>query len=191
RDTLGLDAESKCLVERYRLFFVRSGAVLGPADKTKLQKLNAELAALTAEYADKLLADTNAAAVVVDRRAALAGLSDGDLAAAADAAKEKKLDGRWLFPMQNTTQQPPLASLQDRELRLRILAASLARGDHGGPNDTRTSVAKIAALRAEKAKLLGFATWADYVLDDQMAKTPANAEKLLTGLVPAATEKAR
>ena len=191
RDTLGLDAESKYLVERYRLSFVRSGANLNSADKAKLQKLNAEIAALTTEYGEKLLADTNAAAVVVDRRAALAGLSAGDLSAAADAAKDRKLDGKWLFPMQNTTQQPPLASLQDRELRQRILAASLARGDHGGPNDTKAIVAKIATLRADKAKLLGFATWADYVLDDQMAKTPANAEKLLTGLVPAATAKAR
>jgi peptidyl-dipeptidase Dcp len=191
RDTLGLDAESKYLVERDHLYFVRSGAILGAADKAKLQKRNAEIAALTTEYADRLLADTNAAAVVVDRRAALSGLSPGDLSAAADAAKEKKLDGKWLFPMQNTTQQPPLATLEDRELRQRILAASLARGDHGGPNDTKAIVATIALLRAEKAKLLGFATWADYVLDDQMAKTPANAERLLTGLVPAATAKAR
>ncbi len=191
RDTLGLSPEAKYLVERYRLFFVRSGANLGAADKAKLAKLNGELAALSTQYSDKLLADTNAAAVVVERKADLAGLSVGDLAAAADAAKEKKLPGKWLFRMQNTTQQPPLGSLEDRALRQRMLAASMARGDHGGPNDTRATVVKMAALRAEKAKLLGFATWADYVLDDQMAKTPANAEKLLNRLVPPATAKAR
>src|SRR5262245_8106245 len=191
RESLGLSPEAKYLVERYRLFFVRSGAGLGGADKAKLSKLNAELAALATQYADKLLADTNAAAVVVDRRDQLSGLSAGDLAAAADAAKEKKLQGRWLFPMQNTTQQPPLASLEDRALRQRILTASMARGDHGGPNDTKALVVKLATLRADKAKLLGFGTWADYVLDDQMAKTPANAEKLMNGLVPAATSKAK
>ena len=191
REALGLDAEAKYLVERDRLLFVRSGANLGAADKAKLSKLNAELAALSTQYADKLLADTNAAATVVDRKSELAGLSEGDLAAAAHAAKEKKLTGKWLFRMQNTTQQPPLDSLENRALRQRMLAASMARGDHGGPNDTKAAVVRMAALRAEKAKLLGFATWADYVLDDQMAKTPANAEQLLTRLVPPATAKAR
>jgi len=191
RDSLGLDPEAKYLVERYRLFFVRAGANLGAAEKAKLSKLNEELAALSTQYSDKLLADTNAAAVVVDKKEDLAGLSEGDLAAAADAAKEKKLPGKWLFRMQNTTQQPPLASLENRALRERMLGASMARGDHGGPNDTKAAVVRMAALRAEKAKLLGFATWADYVLDDQMAKTPANAEKLLTRLVPPATAKAR
>ena len=191
RDALGLDPEAKYLVERYRLFFVRSGANLGAAEKAKLSKLNEQIAELSSEYGDKLLADTNAAAVVVDRKADLAGLSEGDLAAAANAAKDKKMSGKWLFRMQNTTQQPPLVSLENRALRQKMLAASMARGDHGGPNDTKATVVKIAALRAEKAKLLGFATWADYVLDDQMAKTPANAEKLLTDLVPPATAKAR
>ena len=191
RDSLGLSPEAKYLVERYRLSFVRSGAALAAADQAKLAKLNAELAALGTQFSDKLLADTNAAAVVVDRKAQLAGLSEGDVAAAADAAKEKKLDGKWLFRLQNTTQQPPLASLEDRALRQRILDASMARGDHGGPNDTRDVVVKLAALRAEKAKLLGFATYADYVLDDQMARTPANAEKFLNDLVPSATAKAR
>ncbi len=191
RESLGLDPEAKYLVERYRLFFERSGANLGAADKAKLSRLNEELAALSTQYSDKLLADTNAAAVVVDRKEDLAGLSEGDLAAAATAAKGKDQAGKWLFRMQNTTQQPPLGSLENRALRQRILAASMARGDHGGPNDTRTTVVEMAALRAEKAKLLGFATWADYVLDDQMAKTPANAERLLTRLVPPATAKAR
>ena len=191
RETLGLSPEAKYLVERYRLFFVRSGAALGAADQAKLAKLNAELAALGSQYSERLLADTNAAAVVVDRKAELAGLSAGDLAAAAGAAKEKQLEGKWLFRLQNTTQQPPLASLEDRALRRKILAASISRGDHGGPNDTRAIIVRMAALRADKAKLLGFATYADYVLDDQMARTPANAEKLLHGLAPAATAKAR
>jgi peptidyl-dipeptidase Dcp len=191
RDASGLSPEAKYLVERYRLLFVRSGAALPQADKARLSKLNEELAGLQTQYSDRLLADTNAAAIVVERRDQLAGLSPADVAAASEAAKEKKLEGKWVLPLQNTTQQPPLASLENRDLRQRMLTASLARGDHGGPNDTKAIVARMAELRAEKAKLLGFATWADYVLDDQMAKTPANAQKLLNDLVPAATAKAK
>ncbi len=191
RDSLGLGPEAKYLVERYRLFFVRSGAALKPADQAALMKINAELADLGTKFRQKLLADTNASAVVVAKKSDLAGLSAGDLAAAAAAAKEKKLPDRWVLPLRNTTQQPPLASLEDRALREKILRASEARGDHGGANDTKAIVLRLADLRAQKAKLLGFPDYATYILDDQMAKTPANAEKLMNGLVPAATAKAR
>jgi peptidyl-dipeptidase Dcp len=191
RDTLGLDPEAKYLVERYHLSFVRAGASLSPADKARLSKLNTELAELTTDFGSKLLADTNAAAVVVDGKAQLAGLSEGDLAAAAAAAKDKKLQGKWVLPLQNTTQQPPLTSLEERALRKKILEASQARGDHGGANDTRAVITRLVELRAEKAKILGFPDFATFVLADQMAKTPQNAENLMTGLIPAATEKAR
>jgi peptidyl-dipeptidase Dcp len=191
RDSLGLGPEAKYLVERYHLFFVRSGAALKPADQAALMKINAELADLSTKFQQKLLADTNASAVVVEHKTDLAGLSPGDLASAAAAAKDKKLSDRWVFPLRNTTQQPPLASLQERALREKILRASEARGDHGGENDTKAVILRLADLRAQKAKLLGFPDYATYVLDDQMAKTPANAEKLMNGLVPAATAKAR
>ncbi|MGE5414277.1 MAG: M3 family metallopeptidase [Syntrophomonadaceae bacterium] len=191
RDGPGLDAESRYLVERDRLAFVRAGAELSDADKAALTAINQEESALTARFVDRVLADTKDSAVVVDDRKKLAGLSEGDVAAAAQAAKERKLDGRWLLELQNTTQQPQLSSLTDRALRERLFDASVRRGQHGGENDTRATVLRLAELRAKKARLLGFPTYAAYVLDDQMAKTPGNAEKLLTDIVPPATAKAR
>jgi len=191
RDKLGLDAESKYLVERYYKNFVRSGALLSDADKAKLQALNQEEAKLTTDFRSKVLADTNASAVVVDDKAQLDGLSDADIAAAADLAKERNLTGKYVLPLQNTTRQPITVQMKNRPLRERLLKASSERGSHGGENDTRAIVERLAQLRADKAKLLGYADYAAYSLDDQMAKTPQNAEKLLTDLVPAATAKAR
>ena len=191
RDALGLDAESRYLLERYRKSFVRAGADLAPDAQAKLRALNEEQAKLATRYSDLLLAGGNAAAVVVSDRRELAGLTEAEIAAAAARAKEHKLPGKWVFDLQNTTQQPVLASLSNRALRQRILHASEHRCDDGGPNDTRAIAARLAQLRAERAKLLGFATHADYVLDDQMAKTPDHAMKLLTDMVPAATAKAR
>lgn len=191
RDASGLDAESKYLVERYYRTFVRSGALLSDADKAKLSALNQEEAKLTTEFRHKVLADTNASAIVVDDKGELDGLSDGDIAAAAALAKQRNLSDKYVIALQNTTRQPIVKSMKNRALRLRVLTASSERGSHGGENDTRAIVTRLAALRAERAKLLGFATYADYSLDDQMAKTPQNAKKLLTDLVPAATAKAR
>ena len=190
RDALGLDPESRYLLERYHLAFVRAGAGLDDADKAKLRALNEEEATLTTRFAQLLLADTTASSVVVSDKRELAGLSAGDLASAAGAAKARGLAGKWVLDLQNTTQQPVLSSLTDRGLRRRVLAASEARCDHGGPDDTKAIVARLAQLRAQRAKLLGFPTHAAYILDDRMAKTPERALKLLTDMVPAATAKA-
>jgi peptidyl-dipeptidase Dcp len=190
RSTLGLDTQAMFLLERDYRSFVRAGAGLSDTDKLALRALNQEEATLTTSFADKLLAEVNASAVVVDNLADLDGLSEGDVAAAALAAKERGLTGKWVLTLQNTTQQPPLASLKNRALRQRILQASMTRGLHGGPNDTQAIVARLAQLRAQRAKLLGFPDFASFVLDDQMARTPADALKLLTGLVPGATAKA-
>jgi peptidyl-dipeptidase Dcp len=186
-----LDPESKSLVERTYRNFVRAGARLSGADKATLTRLNQEESKLTTEFADKVLADTNASAVVVDDRVQLAGLSEEDVAAAAEAAKERGLTGKWVLTLQNTTQQPPLRTLQSRALRERLFQASVQRGNHGGPNDTKAIVSGLAEERPERARLLGFPSYAAYVLDDQMAKTPEDALRLMTGLVPASTEKAR
>ncbi len=191
RDALKLDSQSKYLLARYELNFIRAGARLSDADKTTLKALNQEEATLSTQFSDKVLADTNDSAVVVEDKSQLDGLSDGDIAAAAQAARDRKLSGRWVLALQNTTQQPQLASLANRALRERLLKASEQRCSHGGPNDTRAAVARLAQLRAQKAKLLGFGDYASYILDDQMAKTPRIAEKLMTDLVPAATAKAR
>ena len=190
RDSLGLDPESRYLLQRYHLTFVRAGAELNDAGKTKLRALNEEEAKLTTRFAERLLADTTASSVVVSDKIELAGLSEGDLASAAGRAKERGLEGKWVLDLQNTTQQPVLSSLTNRALRQRILEASKARCDHGGPNDTKAIVARLVQLRAQRANLLGFSTYAAYVLDDQMAKTPDYALKLLTDMVAAATTKA-
>ncbi|HEY0179829.1 MAG TPA: peptidyl-dipeptidase Dcp [Dokdonella sp.] len=191
RATLGLDAEQQRLVERYYQNFVRAGALLGATDQSKLRELNKEESKLTTDFQNKLLAATNAAALVVDDKAELAGLSDADLAAAADAAKAAKQDGKYVLKLQNTTQQPAQSSLANRALRERLFKASTGRAERGDANDTRAIVQRLAELRAERAKLLGFANFAAYTLDDQMAKTPDAAIKLMTDMVPAATAKAR
>jgi peptidyl-dipeptidase Dcp len=191
RAASGLDAESKFLIERYYKQFVRAGAQLNDADQATLRALNQEESTLTTKFREHVLADTDASAIVVDTKAELAGLPDSDIAAAADRAKERKLDGKYVLTLQNTTQQPALTYLTNRALRERLFNASIQRGNHGGANDTKAIVTRLAQLRATKAKLLGFPTWAAYTLDDQMAKTPENAIKLLSDLVPASTAKAR
>jgi len=191
RDTLNLEPEQKRLVERDYEEFVRAGAQLSDADKATLRKLNVEETTLATQFHTKLVAATAAGAVVVDDKAKLDGLSEGDIASAAQDAAARKLDGKYLLALQNTTQQPVLASLKDRDLRTQVMAASQSRAEKGDANDTRQTIQRLAQLRAQKAKLLGFDSYAAYSLGDQMAKTPAAALKLLTDTVPAATAKAR
>jgi peptidyl-dipeptidase Dcp len=192
RETSDLDPIQKRLVEKTYVDFVRAGAQLNDEDQTKLRALNKEESTLSTEFQNKLLAGTNAAAVEVDDKAMLDGLGEGGIAAAADAAKEKKLaDGKYLLTLQNTTQQPVLGSLTNRDLRLKVLEASETRSSRGDANDTRATIQRLAQLRAERAKLLGYANFAAYSLADQMAEKPENAVKLMTDMVPAATARAR
>jgi peptidyl-dipeptidase Dcp len=191
RATLKLDPEAAHLVERYFQDFVRAGALLSDADKATLRALNREESTLETDYRNKRLAGVNAAAVVVDERSQLDGLSDADIAAAADAAKARGLTGKWVLTLQNTTQQPALANLKNRALRKRLHDASSARGSGTGPTSTEATIARLAQLRAQKAHLLGFPTFAAYALADQMAKTPDAALKLMNDIVPAATARAR
>ncbi len=191
RNSLKLDAESKFLVERYYKTFVRAGALLSEADKETLRGLNQEEAKLTTKFEDDVLAETNSGALIIDKKSDLDGLSEADIAAAAERAKESKLEGKWVIALQNTTQQPALTYLKNRAVRERLFNASVSRANHGGENDTKSIVARLAQLRAQRAKLLGYPDHATFTLDDQMAKTPQAAEQLLTGIVPAATAKAR
>jgi len=191
RNKSGLDAEQKFLVERYYKNFVRSGAQLNEADKTALRALNQEQSKLTTQYRDRILADTNASAIVIDDKSLLDGLPESDIAAAAERAKGRGMEGKWLLTLQNTTQQPPQTYLKNRDLRKRLFDASIARGNHGGDNDTKAIITRLAQLRAQRAKLLGYPSYAAYNLDDEMSKTPENAIKLMTDMVPAATAKAR
>ena len=190
RHSSGLDPEQVVLVERYYRDFVRAGAQLSESDKTKMRALNQEQAKLQTDFGNRLLAATKAGAVVVDNRNDLAGLSEAEIAAAADAAKSRGLAGKFVIPLQNTTQQPAQASLTNRAVRQRLFDASIHRADRGDSNDTRAIIRRLAQLRAERAKLLGFPTFAAYTLEDKMAKTPETALKLLTDLVPAATARA-
>lgn len=191
RDTLELDPVQKRLVERDYDELVRAGAQLSDADKATMRKLNIEESSLSTKFHTMLVAAAAKGAVVVDDKAKLDGLSEGDIAAAAQDAAARKLDGKWLLALQNTTQQPVLASLKDRDLRAKILDASETRTEHNDENDTRKTIQRLAQLRAQKARLLGFDTYAAYSLGDQMAKTPDQALKLLTDTVPAATAKAK
>ena len=191
RATMTLDPEQKFLVERYYRDFVRSGAQLSEADKTTLRALNREQSKLTNEFRNRVLGDTNASALVVDDKASLDGLSSADVAAAAEKARERGLEGKWLLTLQNTTQQPQQTFLRNRAVRERLFKASTARDNHGGENDTKDIVTRLAQLRAQRARLLGYPSYAAYVLEDQMAKTPEAALKLMTNMVPAATAKAQ
>ncbi len=189
RQSLKLNPESLRLVEVEYDKFVHAGANLSDADKTKLKKLNEELASLSTEFSNKLLAATKAGAYVTTDKAALAGLSDAGIAAAAEAAKGRKVEG-YVLSLQNTTQQPDLASLSDRATRQALFENSWNRAEKGDANDTRDVIAHIAKLRAEKAKLLGYPNFAAWRLEDQMAKTPQAALNFMAQLVVPSTAKA-
>ncbi|MGA2851607.1 MAG: peptidyl-dipeptidase Dcp [Terracidiphilus sp.] len=189
RSSLHLDAESLRLVEEDYKQFVRAGARLSEADKATLKKMNEEIANLSNAFSTKLLAATKEAAFTTADKAALAGLSDAQLGAAAQAAKDRKTDG-WVLALQNTTQQPTLQSLNNRATRQALFQDSWNRAERGGENDTRATIARLAQLRAQKAKLLGYPSYAAWNLEDQMARTPEAALKFMDALVPAATAKA-
>jgi len=191
RDKLGLDPESAYLLERYYKDFVRAGAKLSDTDKEKLKKINAELATLQTQFEQNVLKEKNASSVVVDRKEELAGLSDSQMATVTNAAKAEHKDGKFVIQMQNTTGQPLLGSLQNRQLRERIMRTSLGRNSKGGEFDTRNVVLRTAQLRAERAKLLGYENHAAYQLEDQTAKDVPTVNKLLGELAPAAVANAK
>lgn len=190
RDKLKLDPESRRLLEYTYDTFVHAGAKLSDADKVALKKLNEEDSSLSAQFGNRLMGAARDGVLVVDAKAKLAGLSEADIAAAAQAAKDRKLDGKWVITLQNTTQQPLLQELTDRSTREALFLASWNRAEKGDANDTRDLIPRMAQIRAEKAKLLGFPSFAAWQLSDQMAKTPEAALKFMQNLVPAATARA-
>ena len=190
RDTLGLDPESLRLLERYEKQFLRAGAKLSDADKDKLRKLNEQISSLTTQFQQTLLKATNDGAVVVDNVSDLDGLTPEQVAAAAQAAATRKLEGKWVITLQNTTGQAPLAQLKNRALRERIYKASVSRGI-GGANDNTAAVSQIIRLRAEKAALLGYKNFAAYALEDETAGTPQAVDKMFSQLAPAVVANTR
>jgi peptidyl-dipeptidase Dcp len=191
RESSKLDAESKWLLERYYKDFVRSGAKLSEADKTKMKAINAELAKLQTDFEQNVLKEKNASSIVVDKKEDLAGMSDNEIAAAAKAAKDDGKEGKFVIRLLNTTGQPSLTSLQNRALREKIMQTSLARNSHGGEFDNKEVVSRTAKLRAERATLLGYANHAAYQLEDQTAKDVPTVNKLLADLAPAAVANAK
>ncbi|HET7222395.1 MAG TPA: M3 family metallopeptidase, partial [Rhodanobacteraceae bacterium] len=190
RATLKLDPESERLLEYDYQQFVHNGAKLSSADKARLKHYNEQLSTLSAQFQNKLLAATKAGALVVNGKAELAGLSPGEIDAAAQAAKARGLNGKWVIPLQNTTQQPALGSLGNRNVRHELFEHSWTRAEKGDANDTRATIEEMAYLRAQKAKLLGFDTYAAWKLENQMAKTPSAVMKFLDQLVPPAVARA-
>ncbi len=189
RESLKLDPESLRLLEVTYDNFVRAGANLSDTDKTELKKLNEEISTLSNDFSTKLLAATKDGAYFTADKSALAGLSDAQLAAAAQAAQGRKQQG-YLIPLQNTTQQPDLALLRVRGTREALFEKSWNRAERGDANDTREIISRMAQLRARRAQLLGFPNHAAWKLGDQMAKTPEAALKFMDALVPGATAKA-
>ena len=191
RDALGLDPETAYLLERYYTEFTLAGAALSDDDKSTLRELNMRLSSLTTRFEKNLLADTNALAVVVSDVDELDGLDDGEISAAAEAARERGLTGQYVITLVLPTGHPYLASLTNRSVRERLLAASRSRGIRGGEHDNRDLVLEISRLRARRARLLGFDNHAAYVTADETAKTPDAVADMLGRLAPAAARNAR
>jgi peptidyl-dipeptidase Dcp len=188
--SLGLNPEQAKLLDVYYKQFVHAGAELTPAKQAQLKVLNQRLSTLQTQFSQKLLAAAKAGALHVTDASALAGLSPEQLAAAQQAAKDRKVGG-YVLPLQNTTQQPALDALTSHDTRQKLLDASLNRAEHGDANDTRATISEIAQLRAKKAALFDYPTWADYTLYDQMAKDRATAVGFLDRLAAPTAAKER
>ena len=191
RATLGLDAESAFLLERYQKDFELAGANLNAADKKRLKVYNGQIATLQTTFSQNVLKEKNDKALVVNVRSELAGMTDAAIDGAAAEAAKRGLKGKFVIPLMNTTGQPALSVLTNRGVRERLLAASMERSSKGGKYDNRAIVLKLAKLRAEKAALLGYPDYASYSLVDQTAQTPANVNKLLSELAKPAVANAR
>ncbi len=191
REKLSLSVEQKKLLEETYKDFVRGGANLAPEQKKRFREINQELSVLGLKFADNLLKETNGFRLVVDRKEDLAGLPPALVSAAADAAKAAKLEGKWVFTPQAPSIFPFLTFAENRDLRKKILDGYTSRADHGDAHDNKAALSRIAALRSERARLLGYRTHADFVLEENMAKTPAGVYGLLDRIWPASLRVAK
>jgi len=191
RDTLGLDPIDRRLLEKRYEDFVRGGAALSDAQKARIREINTQMSKLGTQFNQNVLAEVNDSAVIVDSVDALKGFSDEQIAAAAEAAKARNLPGKYVIALLNTTGQPSETQLEDRALRQRLHQASVARGSRGNQWDNTAIVSQILTLRAERAKLLGYDTYANYVLADETAANQDNVNKMLRELAPKAVSNAR
>jgi peptidyl-dipeptidase Dcp len=191
RDSLHLDPESAYLLERYYKDFIRAGAKLDATQKNRLKAINGELATIRAQFSQKVLKEINASDTFVDTREELAGLSDAEITAAADLATKDGQTGKFALRLTNTTGQAQLTELENRAVRERFMAASLSRNSRGDEFDTRELIVKTVRLRAERAALLGYDTFAAYQLEDQTAHNVDTVNKLLAQLAKPAVANAR
>ena len=191
RNSLGLDPEELRLLERYHTDFVRAGAELSEEEKARLREINAELAELGTAFSQNVLHEVNESAVVVDSRVELAGLTESQIESAAKEAESRELEGKFVLTLQNTTQQPPLTSLENRALRQRIQEISETRGNNGNEYDNRGIVHRVLTLRAERSTLLGYDNHAAFILEDQTALTVDAVNDMLDLLGPRAVANAR
>ncbi len=191
REQLGLDPESRRLLERTHTDFVRAGARLAAANQTRLRAMNEEIASLQTTFAQNVLKEVNASMVVVDHREDLAGLAAGEIEAAAAAARAERQEGKYALRLRNTSGQPVLVALENRALREQVQRASLTRGSRGGDFDNRATIARLARLRAERAALLGYPSHAAYQLELQTAATVGAVNRLLADLAVPAVANAR
>lgn len=190
RHSQGLDDEALRLLEVIYQRFELAGARLAEAQKDELKALNTESVTLISQFNQRLLAADKAGGLVLDYRHQLDGLSPEEIEAAAAAAQERGLNDRWLIPLLNTTQQPSLASLQDRQVRENLFRASWTRAEKGDARDTRAIVLRLVEIRARQAALLGYADFANWKIADQMAKTPQAALNFMRQIAPAARGRA-
>jgi peptidyl-dipeptidase Dcp len=191
RDRLELNPEQRQLLEKFYKDFVRAGANLDETKKNRLKEINQELAVLSLKFGDNVLKDTNAFELVIENLADLEGLPENVIAAAAEAAKERGKEGKWVFTLHKPSLIPLLQYSPRRELREKIFRAYINRGNNGNEYDNKALIARTIALRIEKANLLGYKTWAEYVLEENMAKAPENVYKLLEQIWTPALKKAK
>jgi peptidyl-dipeptidase Dcp len=186
-----LNEEQNELLEKTYKSFIRNGALLGAKEKETITKINEELSSLTVKFGQNTLAEVNDFKLVVDKKDDLKGLSDDLISAAADAAKEQKMESKWLFTLQNPSVMPFLQYAENRALRKKLWDAMQKKGNNGNKNDNNEIIKKIASLRVQRANLLGYPTHAHYVLEEQMAKNPDNVNKLLNELWKPSISKAQ
>ena len=191
RHDLNLDSESVWLIERYYRDFVHAGAKLGASDRAELMALNEKLSKLGTKFSQNVLNDTNDLAILVEDVSELDGLEPGQIDAAAAAAESRGHKGKWLITMVNYTGNPALASLTNRDLRERIMKASLSKGGRANDNDNRALLLEMVKLRAQRAHLMGFKSHAEYVLSEQTAGHPDRVHEMLRKIAPAAVANAR
>ncbi len=186
-----LDSESDWLLQRYYKDFLQAGAALDESAREKVKKINEELSSLETQFGKNLLSDTNDLAVFVDDISELDGLSENQIAACKAAAQARGIEDKWMIGMVNFTGHPTLASLKNRSLRERIMKNSLTKGMRGNDFDTRKILLRMVELRAERAKLFGLGSHAEYVLQEMTAAHPERVHEMLRKIAPAAVANAR